>query len=256
MSFFNDLKIGRRLGLGFGIQMLLMTIILVIGIYNITRIKTTVEQIVQVVNRKAELTATISNAIDNVYLDMAEMLMSNDPKEIIENKRRIDNKRGEYKKAMEELVKIETFDEGKKLIATLQNQIVQARDSNNRILELVMAGKQEKALASYHNGVKSNHDEVLKSIEELSAYQHKRFTVRFEEAASYIVSTRSELLLAGLVSLIFSIGLGILTTLSITRPVALGMMFANRMAEGDLTHTLEIEQKDELGTLATVRWTP
>ncbi len=251
MSFLNNLKIGRRLGLGFGSQMLLIAIILGLGIYNVGMIKSTVEQIVQVVSRKAELTSIISSAVDNVYLDMAEMLISSDQKYIAENKRRIDNKRDEYGKAMGELEKLETFEEGKTLIAALKSKIVQARDGNNRIFELALAGKQEKAVERYLDGVKNSHDEVLKCIEDLSVYQHKRFTVRFQEAGVYIGTTRTELIIAGLVALLLSVGLGIATTLSITRPLDLGVAFVNRMAGGDLTQTLDIVQKDELGNLAT-----
>ncbi len=250
MSFFNNLKIGRRLGFGFGSQMLLIVIILGIGIYNVTMIRSTVEQIVQVVSRKAELTSIISGAVDNVYLDMAEMLSSSDPKDLAENKSSIDANRAEYKKAMDELEKLETFDEGKKLIASLKGKISQARDGNNLVLTLALAGKQEKAVAHYRSGVRTARNEVLKSIDELSAYQHKRFTVRFEEATAYIGTTRTELLVAGLVALALSILLGITTTLSITRPVDLGVAFVNRMAEGDLSQTLDIQQKDELGILA------
>ncbi len=250
MSFFNNMKIGRRLGLGFGSQMLLIAIILCIGIYNVTMIGATVEQIVQVVSRKAELTSIISSAIDNVYLDMVEMLSNPDPRQVGENKRRIDSKRAEYKKAMDELEKLESFDEGKKLIVTLQGKISQARDGNNLVLELALAGKQDKAAVRYYEGVKSARDEVLKSIEELSLYQHKRFIVRFQEAASYIGTTRTELLVAGLLAMFLSIALGIATTLSITRPINQGVKFVNRMAGGDLTQTLDLQQNDELGDLA------
>ncbi len=251
MDFFNNMKIGRRLGLGFGIQMLLIAIILGIGLYNVSMIRATVEQIVQVVSRKAELTTIISAAIDTIYLDVAETLSNADPKGVAENMRNIDAKRTEYKKAMDELEKLETFDEGKKLIAALKSKIGQVRDGNDRILELAVAGKQEIAATRYHAEIKIIRHEVMKNIEELSAYQHGRFIVRFQEAVNYIGTTRSELLFAGLVALLLSIALGVATTLSITRPIDQGVKFVNRMAEGDLTHTLEIRQKDELGVLAT-----
>ena len=250
MQFFYNLKIGRRLGLGFGIQLLLIAIILSIGIYNVTMIRTTVEQIVKVVSRKAELTTTISSAIDSIYLDVAEMLSSSDPKGMAENMRSINAKRTEYKNAMDELEKLENFEEGKKLIATLKGKITQVRDGNDRVLELALAGKQEMAAKRYHKVIKNVRHEVIKSLEELSAYQHGRFTVRFQETVNYIGTTRNELLLAGLVALLISIGLGFTTTLSITRPIDQGVKFVNRMAGGDLTQTLDIRQQDELGILA------
>jgi methyl-accepting chemotaxis protein len=45
--------------------------------------------------------------------------------------------------------------------------------------------------------------------------------------------------------------LGVLLALSITRPIAKGVAFAQRIAGGDLTQQLRIHRRDELGTLAT-----
>ncbi|MFH1672819.1 MAG: methyl-accepting chemotaxis protein [Pseudomonadota bacterium] len=44
--------------------------------------------------------------------------------------------------------------------------------------------------------------------------------------------------------------LGFFISLSITKPVVRGVDFATKMSEGDFTHTLDIDQKDEIGTLA------
>jgi methyl-accepting chemotaxis protein len=250
MSFFNNLKIGRRLGLGFGTLLLLMGIILGIGLFNVSKIKSTTEQIVQVVSRKAELNNTISISLNNIYLDIAEMLSAPDEKTLADNKKDIEERRAAYHKAMDELEKLETFEEGKKLISALQNKIAQSRSTNDRVVELASSDKQKQAAAIYFGKARGIQDELSKIGEELSTYQHGRFSVRFAEVVAYIGTTRTELLLAGLAALLFSVGLGIATTLSITRPINLGVAFVNRMAEGDLTHTLEIRQKDELGTLA------
>ena len=250
MSFFNNLKIGRRLGIGFGSQMLLMAIILVIGIYNISLIKATMVELVTVVNRKAELTDTIVTAVDNIFLDMAEMLSLPDKNKLPEYKRGIEEWRAKYRKDMEELEKLEVNDEGKRLIAAFKSKIGEAREGNIRVIELAMAGKQVEAAALYHGTVKIAHDEMSKIGDELMAYQQKRTHVRFDEIMGYIVTTKTELIIAGLVALILSIALGLSTTFSITRPVAQGVAFADRMAGGDLTQTLEIHQEDEIGNLA------
>jgi methyl-accepting chemotaxis protein len=49
---------------------------------------------------------------------------------------------------------------------------------------------------------------------------------------------------------ILAVALGILLTIAITRPVMQGVDFAKRMAEGDFTTQLDINQKDEIGILA------
>ena len=45
--------------------------------------------------------------------------------------------------------------------------------------------------------------------------------------------------------------LGLVLTFGITRPVAAGVDFAKRMAEGDFSHRLDIERGDEIGVLAS-----
>ena len=52
------------------------------------------------------------------------------------------------------------------------------------------------------------------------------------------------------VGLILAIGLGVILSRSITRPILKGVDFAQHMAEGDFTSELAINQKDEIGILA------
>ena len=49
---------------------------------------------------------------------------------------------------------------------------------------------------------------------------------------------------------VLALVLGIVLTRAITRPVSLGVAFAQRLAQGDMTGTLDVHQKDEIGVLA------
>lgn len=53
-----------------------------------------------------------------------------------------------------------------------------------------------------------------------------------------------------IVAVLLAILLGVILTRGITGPVALGVAFAEKMAQGDMTGTLEVNQKDEIGKLA------
>jgi methyl-accepting chemotaxis protein len=52
------------------------------------------------------------------------------------------------------------------------------------------------------------------------------------------------------VGIILSFLIGILITFGITSPLAKGVSFANALSEGDLTTSIDLEQKDEIGQLA------
>jgi methyl-accepting chemotaxis protein len=54
-----------------------------------------------------------------------------------------------------------------------------------------------------------------------------------------------------LIGVILALSLGLLLTRAITRPVAQGVEFAQAMSRGDFTRQLRIEQKDEIGVLAS-----
>ncbi len=54
-----------------------------------------------------------------------------------------------------------------------------------------------------------------------------------------------------LIGVLLALGLGLLLTRAITRPVAQGVEFAQAMSRGDFTRKLHIEQKDEIGVLAS-----
>ncbi len=60
------------------------------------------------------------------------------------------------------------------------------------------------------------------------------------------------MILAGIVmGILLALILGVVLTLSITRPLSKGVELARGMAEGDMTKTLDIDQKDEIGVLAS-----
>ncbi len=53
-----------------------------------------------------------------------------------------------------------------------------------------------------------------------------------------------------IIGVILALGLGCYLTFSITRPLFKGVELSKAMAEGDLTKTMDVDQKDEIGTLA------
>ncbi len=53
-----------------------------------------------------------------------------------------------------------------------------------------------------------------------------------------------------IVVIVLALLLGLLLTRMITRPLAAGVAFAQRLSEGDMTATIAVNQKDELGILA------
>jgi methyl-accepting chemotaxis protein len=94
-------------------------------------------------------------------------------------------------------------------------------------------------------------DEVLRLAEELVATNDEAAEAAVAEA---VAGGRRGMLVAGAgvgVGVLLALALGFVLTRGITRPVTLGVAFARKLAEGDLTQTLDVDQKDEIGVLAS-----
>ncbi|MEW6489201.1 MAG: methyl-accepting chemotaxis protein [Thermodesulfobacteriota bacterium] len=93
-------------------------------------------------------------------------------------------------------------------------------------------------------------DEVLRLAEELVAVNDEAAEAAVAEA---VADGRKGMIGAGAgvgVGVLLALALGVVLTRGITRPVTLGVAFARKLSEGDLTQTLDVDQKDEIGVLA------
>ena len=128
----------------------------------------------------------------------------------------------------------EVFSRFDELIAMVE----QINDLRNRINALVMGPIYQEA-----RQVMDIADELIR-VNEHTAAEAVDLAVADATTARLVV-------VAGMIlGVILALGLGGLLTMAITRPVRKGMDYAVTVASGNLNAELEIDQKDEIGTLA------
>ncbi len=136
----HNLKIGARLGLGFGLVMLLLSVSTIIGINSLRNINEKLDHIVKVNYVKIKLANDITEAVTGVVGNLRSMLLT-DHAARVGAKQEIERLRGEYRVALEKLEKLEKNDRGKELIAKAKGAIDATKNANNRVIELSLAGK-------------------------------------------------------------------------------------------------------------------
>jgi len=155
-----------------------------------------------------------------------------------------------------------------------------------RVQSLVSSGRRTEAIRIFETVIKPNAREVFRIFAELEGHashvvalydemSHMALTVAVEkqnaavtlldelihinvvvaeeavQAALHEGTQAQGIALIGMiVGLVLALLLGIVLTRGITAPVALGVAFAKRMAEGDMTGELAVHQRDEIGMLA------
>ncbi|MGE4288285.1 MAG: methyl-accepting chemotaxis protein [Salinivirgaceae bacterium] len=91
---------------------------------------------------------------------------------------------------------------------------------------------------------------VLENAKNISLAGVKQ-TENIANQASAMLGTASQIMIIGLVlALIIGIAFALFLTRSITGPVNKGVLFAERMSQGDLTAVIDVDQNDEIGQLA------
>ncbi|WP_434984395.1 MCP four helix bundle domain-containing protein [Pseudomonas protegens] len=141
--------------------------------------------------------------------------------------------------AEEEKQVINQFDKDWSTYLTLSNQVVAEANSGN--LDL--------ALATFHNQIAATYKKLNDELKFIVDFNDRQSTETGVSADAASQRASWTIGIGVLVAFIAAVGMGLLITRSITRPLAAAVRSAENVAQGDLTHVIEHDAKDEIGLL-------
>jgi methyl-accepting chemotaxis protein len=244
-----NMKIGRRLGVGFGVVVLLLLGASIAGIWGLTSLNNMTHEAIQEAH-KVKLAAAVAGDVRDIGNHIANILLMHEPEEQEKQNKELLKAREDYKKAFEELKSKASTQTGKDLLSKLEQAIVTTRDVNLKIVELAMSGKADEATELYVQKCAALFDKVFEASDNYAKWREQQLDEIDQSASSRFTSIRLLLFGAGFLAIAAAVIFGALITRSIVGPVKEGVNFATAMAEGDMTRNLSIEQKDEIGQLA------
>jgi methyl-accepting chemotaxis protein len=247
-----DIKIGTRTYIGFCLPMALMVIMIAVGLSELSFIDAKMDRIVTVnAARLIEVSEMAALSREN-SISLRNILLDKEPDKRREQKKKIEEARKKYDEAFKSVVDKTRKDDaqGHEIIVKVKENQGKAREWNNKILDLVFANKDGEALDLLMKEARPAVRKWLDSVDELARLQEERIKMRHEEAGQAHATARLVLLILGGIALLLSGLISFFATRSITRPIVQGVDFAQKLSDGDLTQTLDIDQKDEIGVLA------
>ncbi|MDD3846924.1 MAG: methyl-accepting chemotaxis protein [Syntrophorhabdaceae bacterium] len=244
-----NLRIAVRLSAGFGIVCVLLVVMIVLGIIGLGSMRDNIDDIVKQGNLKVELAKSASASISEI-VEGVLVMTSLDNKDVREKANaKIAAGRSAYKKAIEDLSKIDTSQKGKELVRKALDSLNEGKGSNVRIVELVNAGKLREAAQLNIDKARPATEKAQGALAELVRYQTDQMNELYDGAIATYGNTRNILIGIGLFAVLFSVFTALFITRSITAPVSHALNVSNRLAEGDLTVMVEAGTKDEMGQL-------
>jgi len=245
-----DMKIGWRLGLGFGLILLFLLAISAIGTIGMLKVDDGLNQIVKRDYAKIQLAHESSKSVSNIISSIQSMILQSDPGARKEENNNIALDRQQYKAAMDKLEKLEDTDKGKELIAQAKQSLDNARKANNETVELALAGNSSQAAQLFEKEAAPLCAKAFASFDALVKYQEAGIELRYSEAVKVSGNSRNlAMVVAGLALLIGAV-IAFLTTRSISRPVNALAACADKLALGDVEVAIATDSQDEIGMLA------
>ena len=244
-----NLKIGTRLGLGFGVVLLLMIALTLLGISRMGIINDHLKEITQDNMVKTEQTREMSESVIRVAVSVRNVILMTEPEKIAEEFKRIEKFRESYAENSKKLTDTVKSDAGKALLA----KIAEARGASvpltNKALELGKAHKVAEATQVLLTEVRPAQRKWSDALDEMLEFQAKNTVKETEAASEAYTSARIFMFSLAGVALLMAMLIAWFVTRSITRPINEAVIVAGLVAAGDLTSRIEVKSRDETGQL-------
>ncbi len=246
---FKHMKIGMRLGLAFGVVLVLMLLTIFVGMSRMEKIDRRLQTIVDDNIVKINLIGDMRTDARDTAIAARDCLLMTDPAEKQAQVQRVKGYRENYAQAAQKLASLVTSADGKAVLA----KIDAAREANaplvDQAMQLCLAGKNQQAVALLTEQAKASQSALLSALDDLKKLQDTDDDQDAARARQEYASARSMMLGIGTGALILGVILALWITLSITRPLNEAVAAANRLAEGDLSVRIEATSRDETGQL-------
>ena len=249
MKAFSNMKIGARLGLGFGVVVLLLAGVTALGVTRLSTLNDETHLITDDRVPKIVLGGQIRLDVNQVARSLRDMLLTTDAEQTRAFRETLVAARGRVGENLGKMEKLVNTEKGRKLFAAIQDTRAKFIAGHNEVIKLVEAGKRQEATAFMLGTVAGQQNAFLAALTDLAVLQTNLANESAKHATDVFTESRNMMLaLAGL-ALLLACGVAFWVTRSITRPLASAVGVAQKVAAGDLSSTVEVKSKDETGLL-------
>jgi len=251
-----NITISRRLWLGFGLLMLLMVAMAVVGVNRLSQLNRQMDDVIHDKYPKTVIAGDITDQINLVARSVRNILLLKDPAQIKSENDRIVGAEKAIQQQLAELDKRLTDDQSRALLANLlvtQKNYLEKRD---QVLKLVAQGTKEGAIDMLIGDVRPVQSAYMGAVDNLIKKQHEMMQAAGEEVDRNYQHASNMLIALAAAGLALSAFIAFTITRSITRPLNRAVAVAVAVAAGDLTSHIDSSGKDEtaqlLGALKTM----
>ncbi len=248
---FANMKIGKRMTLGFGLLLVFMVVLIWEGVTGMSAIQKNLDRIVKVNNVRIDLVNDVYKDVDQISINIRNIIISKDQEKVKEYQQRIVKYREEYGANFKKVEEMTSKDDKQswEIIAKIKETVSAFAQSNNKVVELALAAKDAEAGVLLSKEAAPLGRKLSEEMDQLIDHNASRSKMRFEEAEKEYNSARNTMFGLGAGALLIAIFTAFFLTRGIVGPLTVAVGVANKLAAGDLTVEVEVKSTDETGQL-------
>lgn len=249
MSWFKDLKLASKLIVAFAIVAVIAIIVGGVGIYNITnlgkndeklysRMTVPLGELLTYVDSYQKVKGTINESLSN-----KTTLQSADIEEITENENLA-------KTNLENFATTILTTDGKKLIQSMQSDTETYFGHVDQAVELIKNDKMDEAITYMDKNTGNVTDSIEANYATMKDMKISLADSEFKSNQSILQTAITMMVIFCIAAVIIAMALGVAISKMISNPIAKLLEAAKKLAQRDMDVTIDVQSKDEIGTLA------
>jgi methyl-accepting chemotaxis protein len=249
MNQFKNMKIGKRLAMGFGLLLLLSIVITSIGLLQLHAVAKASRDMMEVPLTKERLISDWSRYIAIAVVRTVAVSKSSDESLAIFFKADAADSANSSTELIKKIEPLLQSREEKDLFQQLMEMRKDYSASRDGVMKLKSEGKAEAASTLLNEKfipIAAKYKDMAAAFVQL---QRKELDQKAAEIARIEASSRMQMIALALSVFALSILCCWLLTVSITRPIGRAVQAARRVANGDLTGSIVVTSRDETGDL-------
>jgi len=246
---FRNMKLGLRIGLGFGAVTLLTVIIGLVAWKELGGLGANIDLVVNDRVEKTRQANEIIDGVNEVEMVLRNMMLLDDQRQVQAQAQRIPAISAHLNAIQDTLDATITSAEGTGLF----NAFVDARQAYlphlNRAKDLALSGEKELAKSLLFGEMMDAQDTYLNAVNALIGYQTQLTESDGQTAQERVDTSRMTLAIMVIIGVLLAVGITMWITRSIAGPVAKLLGIAEELVEGNTEISIEVDRQDEIGNL-------
>jgi methyl-accepting chemotaxis protein len=244
-----NLKIGTRLGTAFGLVLVLMIALALLGLARMANIQQSLHGIVDDNNLQIKSVIEMRQAVMSVALTSRNMAMMSEPDQVEDEFDKIGDDREEYNAHAENMARMVKSEAGKALLGKIAAARAATEPLTDKAVALAREAKHEQAVAVLINEVRPQQKKWIGALDEMVRSQERAADQAAVAADASYKTARLLTLIITAAALVMGVASAWAVTRSITAPLHEAVALARRVSDGDLTAQIRVGSKDEVGQL-------